>query len=356
VVVKEATVEAARDRLRREARVLRRTANPGVVELLDEQDEGERTLVVTRFAGPRTMLDLPSMPADQVAALGAGLAQVLADLHRCGISHGNLIAEHVLVTNSGAPVLCGLGDAGLAGPLAGVTVDAVTAGKVATALADPGFDPSGDAAALALLLRSVLLTPAGRRRAGGQLVDLLDAAPSLPMVDLAEALARLAGPRRAPLVTTAAADPEGDRVGAAPGSHFVGGLPAGSHFDGGPSAGSHVAGGLPAGSHHTAGSGRAAGTVFAGGADSGEGDGYAVDDLTFDGFGGPDAGGVAADGPLADWFFSDELLDGPTRDFGPRPNPVGRLTPDGVTPWHRRPLLLVGGGVLALVSERSPCS
>ena len=58
----------------------------------------------------------PACPADQVAALGASLAQTLADLHQLGVSHGNLLAEHVVLTDDGTPVLCSFADAGVAGP------------------------------------------------------------------------------------------------------------------------------------------------------------------------------------------------------------------------------------------------
>ena len=117
--------------------------------------DGERAVVITRFCGSRTLLDVASLPADQVAALGASLAQTLADLHQLGVSHGNLLAEHVVLTDDGTPVLCSFADAGVAGP----TARRWPPGRSASPWRSPprsGFDPVGDASALTGLLRHLL--------------------------------------------------------------------------------------------------------------------------------------------------------------------------------------------------------
>jgi hypothetical protein len=56
-----------------------------------------------------------------------------------------------------------------------------------------------------------------------------------------------------------------------------------------------------------------------------------------------------ADDSLADWFFSEALIDGPTRDFGPRP-PARRQTDDrgGHDRW-RRPVVVVAAALLSVV-------
>jgi hypothetical protein len=63
-----------------------------------------------------------------------------------------------------------------------------------------------------------------------------------------------------------------------------------------------------------------------------------------------DAEGILANDPLADWFFSDALLDEPTRDFGPQP--ATRSDADGGAGrhgWRRRPAVLVALAVVTVL-------
>ena len=106
-VVKEATTEAGRGRLAREAAVLRRAAHPGVVEVIGEVP-GELRL---RYQGtPLTML--APLPADQATALVRVVAETLTDLHRLGIAHGRIRADHVVIDERNRARLCGFADAG----------------------------------------------------------------------------------------------------------------------------------------------------------------------------------------------------------------------------------------------------
>ena len=117
VVVKEATDEAGRARLRHEAEILDRCRNPG-----SSSSSTTTPTASVPSSSPASAAagrsSIASLPADQVAALGASLAQTLADLHQLGVSHGNLLAEHVVLTDDGTPVLCSFADAGVAGPTA----------------------------------------------------------------------------------------------------------------------------------------------------------------------------------------------------------------------------------------------
>ena len=183
-MIKEAVDPTARARLAREAAVLERARHPGVVELLRHTDDDDRAELVTRSAGPRTVEDLSDLPGDQVAAFGAALAQTLADLHRAGISHGAVRAEHVVVSDLGQPVLCGLGGAGLVEPPAGQW---------------GGFDPAADVGAVADVLAAVLEPAEGLRRWSGGVAGLLRRADERSMDQLAAELAAMAGPIGPPL-------------------------------------------------------------------------------------------------------------------------------------------------------------
>jgi hypothetical protein len=113
------------------------------------------------------------------------LAQTVADLHRLGISHGELQPQHVFVTPSGQPVLHGFGNAGLLQGRPGQPAP---------------FDPAGDVEALADLLESALDAAETETRQGGSLVLLLHSATSCSMEQFAADLARMAAPARPPLL------------------------------------------------------------------------------------------------------------------------------------------------------------
>jgi cytoskeletal protein RodZ len=310
VVVKEATDDAGRARLQREAEVLGWCRSPGVVELLHHETGDDRAVLITRFCGSRTLLDLASLPADQVASLGASLAQTLADLHQLGVSHGSLLAEHVVLGDDGTPVLCGFAGAGLAEPSRLAPAEHPAAVAVAVGAEGSGFDPAADAEALAGLLRHLLQpVPTSRWRNVNPVGDLLDATPPMGLAELAGGLARQAGPRVAPL--RRAPDAEDRRP--PPAGVVVPTIDV-------PRAGAPTRGGRDAGA-------RAAARP----ADQ------------------PQPEEVCGNEQLADWFFSDDLIDAPTRQFGPQP--ARRLAEDvdeHPSAW-RRLLALVGLAALVLV-------
>lgn len=140
----------ARERLEREAVVLRAAAHPGVVDLLGVEDGQAGPTLVTRFVGGGTAADvLAGCPDPTLARLIAGrVATTLADLHDRDVAHGRVTPEHVLGAAQGAPVLCGLAEARLPGDSGGATPadDVAAVGALLARLL--GDDRSNEAAAL----------------------------------------------------------------------------------------------------------------------------------------------------------------------------------------------------------------
>jgi hypothetical protein len=117
---------ADRSRLGREATMLAIARHPGVVELAGQPDDaatppaapsgtGDTTAELrTIFAGARTLATADLDPLAALRALAA-VSTTLADLHGLGLVHGRVRADHVVLADSGRAVLCGFGEAGLAG-------------------------------------------------------------------------------------------------------------------------------------------------------------------------------------------------------------------------------------------------
>ncbi|MDE0802208.1 MAG: hypothetical protein OSA99_02685 [Acidimicrobiales bacterium] len=106
-VVKEAETDADRARLAAEATILRRGAHPGVAEVVDAT---ESVLRLRHCGSPVARLG-PVAP-DHAAAIVRSVAEVVDALHRQGIVHRRIDADHVVVSERGRPSLVGFGDAG----------------------------------------------------------------------------------------------------------------------------------------------------------------------------------------------------------------------------------------------------
>lgn len=161
-------------RLRATVAALRAAADAGAVELLAASDDGDAIEIVFAFAGRSPVA--PVAPGE-LSRVGAALAANVADLHLRGMSHGALVAEHVLIDAGGAVRLCGFGHAG-------------------------DGTPAGDVFALGALLRSLLdehdKSPAADAiRAIADRCSTDDEAARPTMSAIAAALAAAHGPRRA---------------------------------------------------------------------------------------------------------------------------------------------------------------
>lgn len=109
--VKAADTERDRERLGREAAVLRAAAHPGVVNLVAaEGGEPPRRLVLSRVGGGSLRERGPD-PREVTAGWAAAVATTLADLHQIGYVHGAVDPDHILFDLEGRPVLCGFGAA-----------------------------------------------------------------------------------------------------------------------------------------------------------------------------------------------------------------------------------------------------
>lgn len=109
-VVKEAETDADRARLAAEAAILRRSAHPGVVEVVDATDS---VLRLRHCGSPLARLG-PVAP-DHAAAIIRSVAETVDALHRQDIVHRRIDADHVVVSERGRPSLVGFGAAGDAG-------------------------------------------------------------------------------------------------------------------------------------------------------------------------------------------------------------------------------------------------
>jgi hypothetical protein len=119
--VKVAEGPMGTERLRAEARILRRAAHPGVVQLQESGPGPTGAWIVRLVRVPRGDLTMQGpWSLEEVAGYGAAVATTVADLHDLGIVHRRLTPDHLLVDDGGRPVLCGFGQATVTdGPLTG---------------------------------------------------------------------------------------------------------------------------------------------------------------------------------------------------------------------------------------------
>lgn len=110
-VVKTATGEPERSRLRREAQLLLRARHPGVVTISAFTDQDGSTRLTIAAVNGCTLAEAPPRTPLDALRFTAALARTIADLHQLGIAHRLLRADHVLSTVDGRPVLSEFGDA-----------------------------------------------------------------------------------------------------------------------------------------------------------------------------------------------------------------------------------------------------
>lgn len=112
---KTATTAGQRDRLRRAARLHGQLTHPGVAPFVGLDDDAFSTVLRTRYVPGSDLWNAGPFTVEELCGLGAALAQTLAALHTAGVSHGALERAHVIVSDAGRPVLCGVGSGQIRG-------------------------------------------------------------------------------------------------------------------------------------------------------------------------------------------------------------------------------------------------
>lgn len=185
VLVKRATTPEGAARLAGEGAVLTALAHPSVVQVVDQR-EGELHLA---WVGPHSLATVAGLPVTSAGVIVGQVAAVVADLHRAGIGHGRLTADHVLLAD-GRVVLTGLADAGRLERVPAAD-DVAALGTLLTALVAPHEEqmvPDRRRSRSDGGRRATLLTLADRATAD-------DPASRPTAADLATELAALCAPR-----------------------------------------------------------------------------------------------------------------------------------------------------------------
>ena len=127
-----AQVDEAHRRLRREAELLRRLDHPGIVRLLEVEDEGTDLVLVMPFLPGGTLADRVAatgpLPAPQVEYLLDALLDALAAAHRGGVVHRDIKPDNILFDASGRPALADFGVATARDMTAGLTANGMVVG------------------------------------------------------------------------------------------------------------------------------------------------------------------------------------------------------------------------------------
>ncbi|MBK9548669.1 MAG: protein kinase [Gemmatimonadetes bacterium] len=106
------------ERFRREALALSRLSHPGVATIYDfDAQDGTAFLVMELVSGGslETRLASGPLPIDEVAQIGAAIADAIAEAHQCGILHRDLKPANIVLTPAGAPKILDFGIARLMG-------------------------------------------------------------------------------------------------------------------------------------------------------------------------------------------------------------------------------------------------
>jgi hypothetical protein len=153
-------LHVARQRLRREAEILRNLAHPGIVPIIDVIDDGSDVVLV--FPPFHENLEdrvsrLGPLPPGEVARIGRVLLAALADAHRYGVVHRDIKPANVLFNEAGEPALSDFGVAVTRDVTAGLTPAGTVVGTPMwmapeQARGDPA-GPASDVFALAATLR-----------------------------------------------------------------------------------------------------------------------------------------------------------------------------------------------------------
>jgi hypothetical protein len=126
----------ARQRLLREAEVLRRLHHPNVVRLVDVIDEGDEIVLVMPYLSGGSLAERVTQhgpaPADEVERQARRLFGALAQAHALGIIHRDIKPANILFDERGEPCLADFGVAQTWDQTHGLTVSGMVVGT-------PGF-------------------------------------------------------------------------------------------------------------------------------------------------------------------------------------------------------------------------
>lgn len=106
------------ERFRREALALSRLSHPGVATIFDfDAQDGTAFLVMELVSGGSLESRLASgpLPIDEIAQIGAAIADAIAEAHQCGILHRDLKPANIVLTTAGQPKILDFGIARLMG-------------------------------------------------------------------------------------------------------------------------------------------------------------------------------------------------------------------------------------------------
>jgi hypothetical protein len=107
-----AQMHLARQRLRREADILRDLAHPGIVPILDVIDDGSDVVLVFPAYAENLedrVIRIGPLPSGEVARIGGVLLAALAAAHRHGVVHRDIKPANVLFNGAGEPALSDFG-------------------------------------------------------------------------------------------------------------------------------------------------------------------------------------------------------------------------------------------------------
>jgi hypothetical protein len=125
-----------RQRLLREAEVLRRLHHPNVVRLVDVLDEGDEIVLVMPYLNGGSLAERVAQhgpaPADEVERQARRLFGALAQAHAAGIVHRDIKPANILFDDRGEPLLADFGVAQTPDHTQGLTVTGMVVGT-------PGF-------------------------------------------------------------------------------------------------------------------------------------------------------------------------------------------------------------------------